>query len=147
MLNMKKKLLLAATSICMMMTIAFSQSKDETQVAAAIENLRKAMVDADKSVLEKLTAEKLSYGHSSGKIETKREFVDAIVNGVSDFTSIELSNQTISVSGKTAIVRHLFTATTNDNGKTGNVKINILLVWQKQKGGWKLLARQAVRAA
>lgn len=144
---MKKKLFIAAASIFMMMTIAFAQSKDETQVATAIEDLRKAMVDADKAVLEKLTAEQLSYGHSSGKIETKREFVDAIVTGASDFTSIELSNQTISVSGKTAIVRHLLTATTNDNGKTGNVKINILLVWQKQKGGWKLLARQAVRAA
>ena len=104
------------------------------------------MVSAEKATLDKFTAEELSYGHSSGKIETKREFVDNIVNGISDFTSIELSNQTISVTGKTAIVRHLLTATTNDNGKTGNVKINILLVWQKQKGGWKLLARQAVRA-
>jgi len=44
-----------------------------------------------------------------------------------------------------AIVRHIFKAKTNDGGKPGEVNIRVLLIWQKQKGGWKLLARQAVR--
>ena len=144
---MRKIFVLPAIFLFVIISGVSAQSQDESKVTAAVEQLRKAMVDADKAVLEALTAEQLSYGHSSGKIETKREFVNNIVNGISDFTTMELSNQTISVSGKTAIVRHLMTATTNDNGKVGNVKINILLVWQKQKGGWKLLARQAVKAA
>jgi len=123
----------------------FAQSKDEIAVTNAVESLRKAMIDADKPALEKLTAADLSYGHSGGKIEDKATFVDNIVTGKSDFVTIDLADQTVKVSGNTAIVRHKLTADTNDSGKPGNVKLYILLVWQKQKGDWKLLARQAVK--
>jgi ketosteroid isomerase-like protein len=124
-----------------------AQSKDSTAVAAAVESLRKAMVDADKAALQNLTADKLSYGHSSGKVEDKSTFVENIVSGRSDFVSIELTNQTIVLSGDAALVRHTLSAATNDGGNPGSVKLNILLVWQKQKGEWKLLARQAVKVA
>jgi ketosteroid isomerase-like protein len=123
----------------------FAQSKHEKEVTDAVETLRNAMVNADKATLEQITAEELSYGHSSGKVESKSDFVENIVSGKSDFVTIELSNQTVQVTGKTAIVRHALSATTNDGGKPGSVKLLILLVWQKQKNSWKLLARQAVR--
>ena len=122
----------------------FAQEK-ENAVAAAVEQLRQAMIDADQSKLESLVSDQLSYGHSSGVIDDKKTFVDKIVTGKSDFVSIDLSEQTITVSDKTAIVRHFFKAKTNDGGKPGEVQLRIMLVWQKQKGGWKLLARQAVK--
>ncbi|HEY6504445.1 MAG TPA: nuclear transport factor 2 family protein [Chitinophagaceae bacterium] len=123
------------------------QSKDETAVAAVVEKLRKAMVDGNKAELEVITSEKLSYGHSSGLIEGKAEFVEKIVSGKSDFVTIELKDQSISISGKAAIVRHKFNATTNDNGNRGEVHLQILLIFQKEGKQWKLLARQAVRLA
>jgi len=122
-----------------------AQSKEETAVAAAVESLRKAMVDPDKATLDKLTAEELSYGHSSGKVQNKAEFIDALVNKTSDFVSIDLTEQTIKIAGNTAIVRHVLSASTNDGGKPGTVKLGILTIWQKQHGAWKLLARQAVK--
>lgn len=124
-----------------------AQSKQEKAVAAATELLRKAMIEADKPVLENSVSDKLSYGHSSGAIDDKTTFVDKIVSGKSDFVSIDLSEQTISISGKTAIVRHILKAKTNDGGKPGEVHLRILLVWQKESGKWKLLARQAVKMA
>lgn len=124
-----------------------AQNKEEAAVTAAVENLRKAMIDGDKTGLQNLTADQLSYGHSSGKVEDKATFVDNIVTGKSDFVTIDLTNQTIAVAGDAAIVRHTLSATTNDNGKPGTVNLNILLIWQKQKGQWKLLARQAVKIA
>jgi ketosteroid isomerase-like protein len=122
-----------------------AQSKDEKEVAAAVEQLRYAMVNPDKTVLEKLAAEKLNYGHSSGQIDDKNKFIEKLVSGASDFVSISLTEQTISISEKVAIVRHILTAKTNDGGKPGDVHIRVLLIWQKQKGEWKLLARQAVK--
>jgi ketosteroid isomerase-like protein len=124
---------------------ASAQSKDETAVAEAVEALRKAMVDADRKTLEALAAPELSYGHSSGVVEDKATFVENIVSGKSDFVAITLSDQTISISGNTAIVRHKFTGDTNNSGTPGKVNIGILLIWQKQQGQWKLLARQAVK--
>ena len=127
-------------------TTVTAQSKKEQEVAAAVEALRKAMVDADQSMLEKLADDSLSYGHSGGKVESKSAFVENIVNGNSDFVTIDLTGQTIYVSGKTAIVRHRLSATTNDKGKgPGTVNIAIMTVWQKEKKEWKMLARQAVK--
>ncbi len=135
--------------LILMVTIAgntlFAQTKDEKAVAAAVENLRKAMIDPDKATLEKLTSPDLSYGHSTGKIEDQAAFVNALVSNASDFVTIELSQQTIKVVGNTAIVRHILNGTSNDGGKPGVVKIAILLVWVKQGKEWKLLARQAVK--
>jgi ketosteroid isomerase-like protein len=139
----KKLLLLLVLTGAIYTTRA--QSKDSAAVAAAVELLRKAMIDADKAGLQKLTTDKLSYGHSGGKVEDQSTFIENIVSGKSDFVTIELTNQTISVSGDAALVRHTLSASTNDGGNPGTVKLNILLVWQKQKGAWKLLARQAVK--
>ena len=136
--------LIVLTSV---MNVAMAQNKEEAAVTAAVENLKKAMIDGDKAGLTNITADQLSYGHSSGKVEDKATFVDNIVSGKSDFVTIELTNQTIAVSGDAAIVRHTLSATTNDGGNPGSVKLNILLIWQKQKGQWKLLARQAVKVA
>jgi len=126
-------------------SFSMSQTKDEKAVANAVEQLRLAMISADKTALENIAADKLSYGHSSGALDDKKTFVDKIASGASDFVSIDLSEQTISISNKTAIVRHTLKAKTNDGGKPGEVNLKILLVWEKQKGGWKLLARQAIR--
>ena len=123
----------------------YSQSKDEAAVAKVCEELRQAMISADRKVLENLVDEKLSYGHSGGHIDDKSEFVEKLVSGKSDFVTIDITGQTIMVSGKTAIVRHMLRANTNDGGKPGEVQLRIMLVWQKQKAGWKLLARQAVK--
>jgi ketosteroid isomerase-like protein len=126
-------------------TTALAQSKDEAAVANATEKLRLAMVNADQKALESLVSEKLSYGHSGGHVEGKQEFVEKIVSGKSDFVSIDLSEQSIILSGNTAIVRHILKATTNDGGKPGEVQLKVLLVWQKQGKNWTLIARQAVK--
>ncbi len=140
---MKRLFFVLATALACQ--LATAQTNDEKSVTAAVENLRKAMVDPDKAMLEKLTTADLSYGHSSGKVQDQAAFVDALVSKASDFVTIDLSEQTLKVTGNTAVVRHVLTATTNDGGKPGNVKIAVLLVWIKQNKEWKLLARQAVK--
>ena len=143
---MNKKTLLVVTTFLFFSHITLAQTKDEKAVSDAVEKLRTAMVNADKTVLEGLAAEKLSYGHSGGHIDDKKEFVEKIVSGASDFVSIDLTEQTISISDEVAIVRHVLKAKTHDAGKEpGEVNLRVLLIWQKQKTGWKLLARQAVK--
>jgi hypothetical protein len=121
------------------------QGRDEKAVSAAVEALRKAMIDPSKAVLEKLTLPQLSYGHSSGVVQDQAEFVEALTSGKSDFVSIELTQQRITIVNNTAMVRHYLSAATNDGGKPGQTKLSILLIWQKVRGDWRLLARQAVK--
>ncbi|HWT19807.1 MAG TPA: nuclear transport factor 2 family protein, partial [Variovorax sp.] len=104
-----------------------------------------AMVDPTPAALGALVADDLSYGHSSGKVDTKASFIGDLVAGKSDFVSITITDQTIKVAGDVAIVRHTLAADTNDSGKPGKVALKILGIWQKQGAEWKMLARQAVR--
>ncbi len=131
--------------LCLMMGVAFGQTKSETQLKNSVEALRKAMIDADKVALDQLIAPELSYGHSSGKIESKTDFVGSLTLGESDFVTIDLSEQTIEIVGKTAIVRHNLAAATSNGGKAATTKLHVLTIWQKQNGSWKLLARQATK--
>ena len=125
---------------------AKSQSNnDEQMIFDAVDRLRLAMVSGDELTLNKLTAAGLSYGHSSGKIEDKASFVSSIVSGKSDFVSIELKDQTVKILNKTALVRYKMHAFTNDGGKPGEVNLGILLIWQKEKNQWNLIARQAYK--
>ena len=144
---MVKKLFFTAIILAAMVIRVNAQSKDETAVAGAVENLRKAMIDGNKEELESIALDKLSYGHSGGYVEGKAEFVEKIVSSKSDFVTIELKDQAISISGKTAVVRHKLNATANDNGKPGEVHLLILLIFQKENKQWKLLARQAVKVS
>jgi len=124
---------------------AFAQSPDEAAVARAVDALSKAMIAADKAALESLTAEELSYGHSSPKVDTRASFVDSIVTGKSAFKTIDLTRQTIQVVGDIAIVRAHFSSDIIPEGKPGHVELEMLMIWQKRGGAWKLLARQAFK--
>ena len=125
---------------------ARAQSADQRAVAEAVEALTKAMIDVDRAKLEALSADQLSYGHSAGRIENKKEFVDYLVSRASAFRRIDLSDQTISLVDNEAIVRHLMTGETiSPAGQVTPVRIGVLQVWQKQGSDWRLLARQAYR--
>lgn len=121
-------------------------NEEEADVLDAVEELRLALLSGDRKTLENITLPELSYGHSGGKIENQTAFVDQLASGRSNFTAISFTDQTLSVVGNTAIVRHILSASTNDAGKgPGSVHLSVLLVWVKQNGAWKLLARQAVK--
>lgn len=122
-----------------------SQTKDEQQLSAAVDSLIQAIIHPNKATLELLAANDLSYGHSSGKVENKAQFVDALTTGPFDFLSGEISDQTMKITDNIGVVRHVFSFKFNNNGQSGENKLGILLVWQKQKGRWKLLARQAFK--
>ena len=54
-------------------------------------------------------------------------------------------DQSTQIVGNNAIVRHILTGETESEGKTNAINIGVLMVWQKQDGRRKLLARQAYR--
>jgi hypothetical protein len=140
-----KTILLTLMCLVLLHQTSLSQTQDEKDVAAAVETLRKAMIDGSETTLKDLTNDALSYGHSSGMVEDKAGFIGRLVSGESDFKTITLSDQTVKITGNIAIVRHRLVAETNDNGKPGNPNLGILLIFLKEKGKWKLLARQATK--
>lgn len=126
-------------------TASMPQANDRADVTSAAERLRAAMVDPSAAVLDAVVAEQLSYGHSGGRVDTKQSFIGDLVNGKSDFVTLDLTDQTVVLTGDVALIRHALNAKTNDSGTPGAVSLKVLQVWQRQGGQWKLVARQAVR--
>ena len=140
-----KKLILISALFLLNLTFINAQSADEMKVSETIATLRQAMIDADKTILVKVLHEDLSYGHSSGTIDTKAMFIESLVSGNADFKTMDLTEQTIKIVGKNAIVRHKLFAETANKGIANTAKLYVLLVFTKVKGNWVLLARQAAK--
>jgi len=126
---------------------ARAESAEEAAVEKAVEALRRALMEKDNTRLEQLAADQLSYGHSSGKVQTKAEFVDGVITSKAIIKSLAFPELSIAVAGDAAIARHLYESEMETDGKPTNVKIGALQVWQKQDGNWKLLARQGFKLA
>ena len=125
--------------------VAMAQSGEEAAVAEAIEKLRAAMLAADRSQLDALTAPQLSYGHSAGAVESKAQFIDVVAGKRTVYKTITLSDQSISMAGDNAIARHVFSTDFESGGNPASSRVGVMQVWQKQGGQWRLLARQAFR--
>ncbi|MED7669054.1 nuclear transport factor 2 family protein [Pseudomonas moraviensis subsp. stanleyae] len=133
--------LFCAFSVCAMAAPAPA----EKQVAQAVDQLTQAMLHKDVAELNALTAPNLTYGHSSGKIQDKQEFIADIETGRSAFKTLEMQKQTITLSGDTALVRHHFSAQALKGTEVIPTEIENFQIWQKQGGKWLLVGRQAFR--
>lgn len=132
-------------TIALFMSATFAFAQAEKEVETRVNELRLALIDPTVANLGEISSMDLTYGHSSGKMENQAQFIEALVSGSSDFVSASFENQTIQVKNNVAIVRHNLVADVLDGGKANSIKIGVLLVWQKEKGSWKLLARQAYK--
>ena len=108
-------------------------------------NLKNALISKDSAALENLLAEDVTYGHSSGLIQTKQQLIHDVVTGAQVYKTIEPSNMNIRVFGNAAIVTmnsHMIVA---GNGNTMDMNLFVTLTWIKENSDWKLEARQAVK--
>ncbi len=122
---------------------ADAASADEAAVKKNLEAFRAAQAAHDAKTLTELCAPELSYSHSDAHIEDRATFVTNATNPKSKFISLEYKDPTIRVVGDAAIVRFHWVAESETvaDGKRSNTNLHILMVWQKQAGAWKLLAR------
>jgi ketosteroid isomerase-like protein len=126
---------------------ALAETGDEAAVKQSVEALREALLKADKTQLERLTSDHVSYGHSDGRVQDKPEFINGVMTRKATVKLLTFPDLKVSVAGDAAIARHLYESESETDGKPNNVKIGILSVWQKQDGNWKLLARQGYKLA
>jgi ketosteroid isomerase-like protein len=127
-------------------TLSNAQTAAEKAVQKTVETLNKALLDSDIKTLTEGSMRELTYGHSSGLIEDKTQFIEGMASGKSDYFQLDISDVSIKVVGKIATVRHIMKGEGMLNNNKLILNLKVLLVFVKQKGQWKLLARQAVKA-
>lgn len=126
---------------------AQAMTADEEAVAKSLEAFRAAQVAKDAEAFDGLCAAELSYSHSDAHIEDKATFIKNATAGKSKFVVLEYKDPSIRVVGDNAIVRFhwIGESETIPDGKKNSTNLHILMVWQKQGGDWKLLARGSTK--
>ncbi|HUN41788.1 MAG TPA: nuclear transport factor 2 family protein [Acetobacteraceae bacterium] len=125
---------------------AFAAASGGTDaVAAAVEAYRVGLLNADGKLLNALCTDPIAYGHSTGRVQTRKEFLDEAGNGKSVWKTIGFSDLSILLNGGNAMSRFVFNGVNEVNGKQNTLRFGVLIVWVRQRGKWKLLARQGYK--
>ena len=140
---MKKCLLIFAFLYCYNAPL-FAQSK--TELEGKMTELTQALLSENVEKLRALTSTQLSYGHSGGVIESQKAFLKIFEEKINDYETWDISEQEISYASEDlGIVRHLVNGSIWVDGELRKLNLGVMLVWVKEEGGWKILARQAYR--
>lgn len=122
-----------------------SNAHDSAALTQAIENFYNAIRDKNAAAFEPLLTSDVTYGHSSGRIEDKAQFIANVMDPKTKWKSIYGAHQSNTFSGDTAVSRHIMAGENERDGKPGTANMHAMMVWQKQGGAWKLLVRQAYK--
>jgi hypothetical protein len=145
---MKKQIFLYFFILLLSSRIEVSAQTNETQsVSKAIDGLVVAMIAADKDMLNAQLSDALQYGHSSGLVQDKAQFVEEVSSKKPlVYLSIDREKEVIRVTKRTASVSHILNIKAkNVAGENVTIRIGNMMVWEKEKSGWKLVARQAYK--
>jgi len=120
---------------------------DSTGLKNAMQQLDKALLQKDETVLKSILHKDLSYGHSNGWIQSKSDILNDFTSGKLTYNKIENNSSAIIV-----ITKEYATVKTNTNaegvvnGTVFNLKLHIMQFWIKtKKYGWQLIARQSAK--
>jgi len=118
--------------------------QDESDVLQRMKRLHELMVQKETSV-DQYIDDSLSYGHSSGWVENKADFLSNLEKRLV-YHSIKEDSINVRVNGKVANIRFVGVFDSTLDGKRNEIRLKVLEVWVRNKKGWKLFARQAIRA-
>jgi Domain of unknown function (DUF4440) len=119
---------------------------DSIGLKNAMQQLDKALLQKDETVLKSVLHKDLSYGHSNGWIQNKNDILNDFTSGKLTYNKIENNSSAIIV-----ITKEYATVKTNTNaegivnGTAFNLKLHIMQFWIKTKKGWQLIARQSAK--
>jgi len=119
---------------------------DSIGLKNAMQQLDKALLQKNETVLKSVLHKDLSYGHSNGWIQSKSDILSDFTSGKLVYNKIENNSSVIIV-----ITKDYATVKTNTdaegvvNGTAFNLKLHIMQFWIKTKKGWQLIARQSAK--
>ena len=109
-----------------------------------LENKRyDAMLNADIHVLNDLLHEILIYSHSTGGLDTKEIYLNALRDKVSIYKSVKRDDQTVRITGDIGLVFNHVQIHAEHKGSELRLDNRLLAVWTRDKGIWRLLAIQS----
>ncbi len=123
---------------------SFAQA-DSVSLKKAVADFNKALINKDSVTIKKLVYDKITYGHSNGWIQSRKDIIDDLYSGKIVYNVIDQYFDNIILDGSTASVRETANLNVEMAGKPLQLKLKILQVWIWKKKGWQLFSRQSVK--
>jgi hypothetical protein len=101
---MKKNIFILLFAMSFAFHVKAQNDDSKMQVMMKMQNLKTALLTKDSAGLSALLADDVTYGHSTGFIQTKAQLIRDVVSGAQDYKSIEPSDMNIRIYDNAAIV-------------------------------------------
>ena len=125
--------------------LAASRADVQQELLAADAARTHAMLAADVGTLERLLADDLSYGHTSGQIQSKKELIDEIGSGERKYRSVSGEQATARSYGCAGVVTGTAALDVEYRGKAASFTLRYTATYARDHDGWRLVAYQSVR--
>ena len=139
-----QRLVLVLFALCFVSS-AFAQV-DSVGLKEVMQQLDKALLQKDETVLRSVLHKDVGFGHSNGWIQTKSDILNDFLSGKLTYNKFENNSSAIvSISKKYATVKTNTNAEGVVNGTAFKLTLHIMQFWIKTKNGWQLIARQSAK--
>jgi len=139
------KKLLFGSLVLFLFNNSFAQI-DSVGLKNAMQQLDKALLQKDETVLKSVLHKDLSYGHSNGWIQSKSDILNDFTSGKLTYSKIENNSSAIIIINKEyATVKTNTNAEGVVNGTAFKLTLHIMQFWIKTKKGWQLITRQSTK--
>ena len=139
------KNLLFVSLVLFLFNSSFAQI-DSIDLKNAMQQLDKALLQKDETVLKSVLHKDLSFGHSNGWIQTKADILNDFASGKLTYNKIENNSSAIvTISKKYATVKTNTNAEGSVNGTAFKLTLHVMQFWINTKKGWQLIARQSAK--
>ncbi|MBP3773713.1 MAG: DUF4440 domain-containing protein [Treponema sp.] len=108
----------------------------EKEVYAAYEAINTAMINKDRTTMERYFDENLTFTHMSGKKQTREEFIGEIMDGTLNYFKVDTKDYSIIVDGDTARMKVTHTLTAKVYGMSGAWTMSGENTYRKRGGIW-----------
>jgi len=132
--------------LALAMLTSTAKAGDIEDVRAADVRRISALINGDAKTLEAVLADDLSYGHSDGRVQTKRELLAALAAGTVTYRSYDGPVPTARIHENTAWLSGVAELEAVASGVTVKLRLRYLAVYTKQGADWRLRAYQSTRA-
>jgi hypothetical protein len=105
-----------------------------------------AMVRKQWALLDTLLADDLTYGHATGRVDSKATLMGAMRNGALVYERLEPQIETVAAMDSLALVRGRGRLTARAGSVVADQTIVYLAAYRLQQGRWKLTAWQSTTA-
>jgi len=149
---MKRSVLFSSLLLTVSAVLAGPISPGNSEAAReviSVEKARTAALDqSDIAALERIMADDVTYVHASGKVDTKKSYLDAIRSGKLRYIAWEPQNLQVRVVGDSAVINGEYAVRVLDYRVQPTpfaINIFVLTVYARRDGRWQQIAWQSTR--